>query len=209
MATFPLRPRRRPLPDPRILIGVVLVVASALGTTALVSALTRSVVVYRAAHALVAGERVTADRLVAASVRLGDAQGLYLTGPLPAAGLVATRTVAAGEVVPRSAVGTSAELATATVVVDLASPLADGVGAGTDVDLWSAPRLEGAQERYGPPVVLVNDAVVARVPTSSGLIAGGREDAVEVQVPRDEVAALLEAQADGSRIAAVAVGGTR
>lgn len=209
MATFPLPARRRPLPDPRILIGVVLVAASALGTTALVSALTRTTTVYRAEHALVAGERITADRLTAAPVRLGDAQGLYLSGPLPASGLVATRTVQAGEVVPRSAVGTAAQLATATVVVDLASPLADGVDAGTDVDLWSAPRLDGAQERFGPPVVLVSDATVARVATKTGLVAGAQDDAVEVQVPRDEVAALLEAQADGSRISAVAVGGTR
>lgn len=209
MATFPLPARRRLLPDPRIVIGVALVIASALGTTALVTALTRTVTVYRAERALIAGERVTADRLTAASVRLGDAQSLYLSGPLPAAGLVATRTVAAGEVVPRSAVGTAVQLATATVVVDLASPLADGVGAGTDVDLWSAPRLDGAQERYGPPVVLVSDAVVARIATRTGLVAAAADDAVEVQVPRDEVAALLEAQADGSRIAAVAVGGTR
>ncbi len=209
MAVLPLSARRRALPDPRILVGVVLVLASAAGTTAAVTALTRTVTVYRAERALVAGERVTADRLAPSSVRLGDAQDLYLAGPLPAGGLVATRTVAAGEMVPRSAVGTSAQLATATVVVELSSTLADGVGAGTDVDLWSAPRLSGAQERFGPPVVLVSDAVVARVATRTGLVAGGQDDAVEVQVPRDEVAALLEAQADGSRISAVAVGGTR
>lgn len=209
MAAFPAAARRRPLPDPRLLVGVVLVVGSALGTTGLVTTLTRSVTVYRADQALVAGQRVTADRLTTSSVRLGDAQGLYLSGPLPAGGLVATRTVAAGEMVPRSAVGTSVQLASATVVLDLAAPLAAGVGAGTGVDLWSAPRLEGAQQRFGPPVVLVSDAVVVRVATARSLVAGGQDDAVEVQVRRDEVAALLEAQADGSRISAVAVGGTR
>lgn len=209
MATFPLPARRRVLPDPRILVGVLLVLASAGGTTALVTALTRTVTVYRAERAFVAGERITADRLGATSVRLGDAQELYLAGPLPAEGLIATRAVAAGEVVPRSAVGTAASVDTATVVVDLASPLAQGVATGSDVDLWSAPRLAGAQERYGPPVVLVSDAVVARIPARTGLVAGPQDDAVEVQVPRDEVAPLLQAQADGSRVSAVAVGGGR
>ena len=209
MVAFPLPSRRRRVPDPRVLVGIVLVVASAAGTTALVTATTRTVSVYRAEQAIVAGQKVTADRLVATSVRLGEVQGAYLQGSLPAEGLVATRTVEAGEIVPISAVGTTAQLDTATVVLDLASPLADGVAAGTDVDLWSAPRLEEAQERYGPPVVLVSDAVVSRVATPKGLIAGAQKDSVEVQVPRDEVAGLLEAQADGSRISAVAVGGTR
>ena len=209
MAVLLATARRRRLPDPRVLVGVLLVAGSAAGTTALVSSLTRTVVVYRADAPIVAGDRLDTDRLGRATVRLGESQDLYLTGPLPADGLVATRTVAAGELVPRSAVGSTGDVAVATVVVDLASPLAEGVESGDLVDLWSAARLEGAQERYGPPVVLAGDAVVARVPTRGGLVAGAQEDSVELQVPRDRVAAVLEAQARGARLAAVAVGGSR
>lgn len=207
MATLPLAAvRRRRAPDPRVLIGVLLVLASALGTTALVAGLTRTTTVYRADRPLLAGQRLTAAGLGAATVRLGEAQGLYLSGPLPADGLVVVHGVAAGEMVPRSAVGTAAAVRTATVVVDLAAPLADRVGPGDTVDLWSAPRLDGAQERYGPPVVLVGDAVVARVPDRGGLVPGAEEDRVEVQVPRADVADVLEAQSDGARVTAVAVG---
>jgi hypothetical protein len=207
MVALPLAVRRRRTLDPRILIGVALIVVSALGTTALVAGLTRTAVVYRADHAIVAGDRVTAARLVPATVRLGDAAALYLSGPLPAGGLVATRTVAAGEMVPRSAVGTDVRVASATVVVDLASPLAAGVAVGSTVDLWSAAKASPTENRYEAPVVLVGDAVVSRVVTPSGLIAGTAEDAVELQVPRDEVAAVLAAQAGGARLAAVEVGG--
>jgi hypothetical protein len=207
MVALPLASRRRRLLDPRILVGVALIVLSALGTTALVGALTRSTVVYRADHAIVAGERVTAAQLVPATVRLGDAASLYLAGPLPDGGLVATRTVAAGEMVPRSAVGTAVAVASATVVVDLASPLATGVQVGSTVDLWSAAKTDPTQNRYAAPVVLVGDAVVSRVVTPTGLIAGASNDSVELQVPRDEVAAVLAAQAGGARLSAVEIGG--
>ncbi len=207
MVALPLAARRRRLLDPRILIGVVLIVASALGVTALVSALTRTVVVYRADHAIVAGDRVTAAQLAPATVRLGDAATLYLSGPLPDGGLVATRTVAAGEMVPRSAVGTDVAVRSATVVVDLASPLAAGVAVGSTVDLWSAAKTDPTENRYAAPVVLVGAAVVSRVVAPSGLIAGSGKDSVELQVPRDEVAAVLAAQAGSARLSAVELGG--
>jgi hypothetical protein len=207
MVALPIAARRRRLLDPRILVGVALIVASALGTTALVGALTRTVIVYRADHAIIAGDRITAAQLAPATVRLGDATALYLAGPLPDGGLVATRTIAAGEMVPRSAVGTRLAATSATVVVDLASPLAAGVAVGSTVDLWSAAKTDPTQNRYAPPVVLVADAVVSRVVTPGGLIAGSSKDSVELQVPREEVAAVLAAQAGGARLSAVELGG--
>lgn len=207
MVALPLAARRRRVLDPRILIGVALIAASALGTTALVGALTRTVVVYRADGPIVAGDRVTSARLAPATVRLGDAAALYLSGALPEEGLVATRSIAAGEMVPRSAVGTDVAVHSATVVVDLASPLAAGVVVGSTVDLWSAAKADPNENRYAAPVVLVGDAVVSRVVAPTGLITGSAKDSVELQVPRDEVASVLAAQAGGARLSAVEIGG--
>jgi hypothetical protein len=203
----PLPSRRRRALDPRVLIGVALIAASALGTTALVAALTRTVVVYRADGPIVAGDRVTAARLAPATVRLGDAARLYL-GALPADGLVATRTIAKGEIVPRSAVATIEAAGSATVVVDLASPLAAGVAVGSTVDLWSAaPQEHEGRTRFGPPVVLVGDATVARVVAPSGLLGAGAHDAVELRIDRGDVADVLAAEADEARLSVVEVGG--
>ena len=207
MVALPLAARRRRVLDPRILIGVALIAASALGTTALVGALTRTVVVYRADGPIVTGDRVTSARLAPATVRLGDAAALYLSGALPQAGLVATRSIAAGEMVPRSAVATDVAVHSATVVVDLASPLAAGVAVGSTVDLWSAAKTDPNENRYSAPVVLVGDAVVSRVVAPAGLITGSAKDSVELQVPRDEVASVLAAQAGGARLSAVEIGG--
>ena len=205
MATLPLVTRRHRLPDPRIGIGVALVLVSALGVTGIVAGLNRTVAVYRADQSLVAGDRITAADLAPTSVRLGDAQRLYLTGPLPADGLIVTRTIEAGEIVPRSALGTLDGVQTATVVVDLAVRPAGGVDAGTVVDLWSAPRKTGTADEYGAPVVLVSGATLKRLVPVAGLSLGGQQNTVEVQVPRDDVAAVLQAAADDSRISAVAV----
>ena len=154
-----------------------------------------------------AGDRITAADLTPTPVRLGDAQGLYLSGPLPTGGLVVTRTIQAGEIVPRSALGTVAGVQTATVVVDLAVRPAGGVDAGTVVDLWSAPRKTGTTDQYGAPVVLVSGATLKRLVTATGIALGGQRNTVEVQVPRDDVAAVLQAAADDARISAVAVSG--
>ena len=208
MVSLSLPARRRRPVDPRILIGLALIVLSALGTTWLVSALTRSVVVYRADAAIVAGERVTAARLAPTTVRLGDAAGLYLTGSMPADGLIATRTIGRGEIVPRSAVATGTAITSATIVVDLAAPLAGGVAAGSTVDLWSAEQDADVRDRFEPPVVLVSDAVVARVVQPTGLIARTADDAIELRIDRADVAAVLAAQADGARLSVVEVGGS-
>jgi hypothetical protein len=81
------------------------------------------------------------------------------------------------------------------------------VDAGTVVDLWSAPRKAGAGDDYGAPVVLVSGAVLKRLVPATGIIASSQQNTVEVQVPRDDVAAVLQAAADKSRISAVAVSG--
>jgi hypothetical protein len=109
--------------------------------------------------------------------------------------------------VPRSAVGTAVAVRSATVVVDLASPLAAGVAVGSTVDLWSAAKADPNENRFAAPVALVGDAVVSRIVSPKGLITGSAKDAVELQVPRNEVAAVLAAQAGSARLSAVEIGG--
>lgn len=206
MATIPLAPRRRRFRfDPRIAIGLALVALSTLGVTAVVAGLNRTVPVYRAAAQLAAGARITADDLIATPVRLGQEQSLYLSGHLPAAGYVVTRTIAAGEMVPLSALGTAESVDVAAVVVDLSTRLTGSITPGAVVDLWAAPKKPGVAAEFGAPVVVISDATVTRVVDPSGIVAAGQQNTVELQVPRNDVAAVLQAVADGSRLSAVAV----
>lgn len=196
--------RRRYWFDPRVALGALLVLASVAGVVGLVAAQDRSITVYTAAEPLVAGSRVTPADVVARKVRLGGSADLYLTGRPPAAGYVATRTIAAGEMVPLSALGTEASVDVAAVVVNLSTKPAGSVGPGSVVDLWAAPKT-GAANTFGPPSVLVTGATVVRLVKPEGLVATSRQDTIEVQVPRDDVAGVLQAVADESAVSAVAV----
>jgi hypothetical protein len=196
--------RRRFWFDPRFAIGIALVVASVAGVWVIVSSTDRTVAVYAAKRALAVGDRIDGSDLVATRVRLESATELYVTPDrLPDDGLVVTRTVAAGELLPASAVGTSAGASVTSVVVETRGELAGAVGAGAVVDVWAAR--EGERGQFGPPSVLVGEASVVRLIEPTGLIADGSGRSVEILVPKGKVAVVLESIANHDALALVPV----
>lgn len=184
--------------DPRLLIGLVLVAGSTVGVWALVGALddTREVLV--APQTLTPGTRVDAASLRVESVRLGGLAAGYLAPEdLPDGGLVVTRTVQEGELLPAASVADRESAGLAVVVVSSARPLPGEVAPGALVDVWTAAEVErGVHE---PPTVLVAGAEVAAVTEPDGMMASGGPT-VELLIPREKTAALLEALAAGDAI---------
>jgi len=190
--------------DPRFGLGLVLVVASIIGVSVVVAGSDRTVAVYAARVSLAVGDRLDTADLVETDVRLGAAGKLYLTpARIPADGLVVTRTVTAGELVPSNAVGTRAGEAVTSLVLELRGRLSTGLEAGSVVDVWSAGEVESGL--FGPPAVLVGRAAIVRILEPTGLIQSGGGRAVEVLVPKDKVAAVLEAIANEDALSLVAV----
>lgn len=199
----PGRGHRRAWFDPRFAIGILLVVASVAGVYAVVTAAERTTTVYVASGPLAAGDRVTAADLTAAHVRIAGAERRYLTDErMPHAGVLVTRAVGAGELVPLSAVGRAGSTSSTRVVVSVRGALPASVAAGVVVDLWSAERLE--RDGYGPPVVLAGHVTVVRLVEAAGLVTDDTAS-VELQVPRRTVAAVLQAQANESALSVVPV----
>ncbi len=190
--------------DPRFAIGVGLVTLSVLGVVGVVSVADTSVQVYAARSTLSPGDRIGAGDLVSRSVRLGAMSSLYLSEhEVPRDGLVVTKAVAAGELVPASAVGNAAGLRVASIVVTVRGQLAQSIVAGAVVDLWSARETDNSA--FGPPSVLVSSATVVRVIQSEGIIADRSGNSVEVLVPRTKTARVLEAIANADAISLVPV----
>ncbi|MEY2847934.1 MAG: hypothetical protein RI885_599 [Actinomycetota bacterium] len=180
--------------DPRFGIGLVLIVASVVGVGWIVTSADRTVDVWAARRLLTPGDRVDASDLIVRAVRLGEAADRYLVeSALPADGLIVSRTVADGELVPRAAVGSASSDEEASVVVAVSSALPRSVREGVTVDLWSAVGVEGGAGEFEPPAVLVTGATVVRVVEDDGLIVDGGATGVEVMVPRSKLAAVLDA----------------
>jgi len=185
-------PRRRLAPDPRLIIGLVLVAGSVAGVLGIVAAADDTVTVYAARGPLAAGDRIHATDLERRSVRLDAAAGLYLRdGDIPGAGLVVTRTVAAGELVPASATGSAQGVRMTSIVLSVQGRLAASVDAGSVVDVWATR--ETGNGVWAPPAVIVGSAEVVRLVESEGFVASDRTTSIEVLVPRTRIARVLEA----------------
>jgi len=195
------RPRPKPFwSDARFLIGVLLVVASIAGVWFVVSASRQAVPVLAAARTIVAGQPVAPDDVRTIEVALGRAVDEYLDPEALADGVVATRTIESGELVPVSAVGDGARADTTNVVVRSAADVPESVRTGSLVEIWAAPLIEHG--RYATPRILVPDASVVSVTRDEGVI-GGASAALELVVPRADVADLLAAMSDDSALSIV------
>ena len=198
------RLRRPGLRDPRLLTGIVLVALSAaLGSWAVARA-GRTVPVYATAVTLVAGDQVPADALLVRQVRLEDPGPYLLVEDGPPADLVVLRTVGAGELVPRDAVGTAADQEWRPVAITPRAALPTTVGPGSLVDLWLVPD---PKETVGEPVELAAGLVVAEAVRPTGAFAATDAPTLHVLVPRTLLPTVLTALAGPGSVEVVAVPG--
>ena len=178
--------------DARFFVGIALVVASVAGVWTIVASARTTVPVFAASRTLVAGEAVSSAELEVVQVSLGAAGPSYLAPGALAPELVATRTIGAGELVPRGALAPASSSRATSVVVTSASELPTSVQIGTVVELWAAPRLERGE--YGVPEIIVADAVVRAVGEKTSVM-GRPGVSLELVIARSDIAATLGAVA--------------
>lgn len=196
--------------DPRLVIGLALVGISVIGVWGVVAAADETIPVYAATTPLAPGDRVRVDDLTQRAVKIDDAGTLYLVpGDIPDAGVVVTRPVGAGELVPFAAVGSAESVRLASIVLSVDGQVASAVVPGATVDLWASR--EGENGEFGVPSAVVTGAVVVRLVESEGFVGAGETTAVEVLVPRGRIARLLESVANDDAVSIVpaTIPGTR
>jgi hypothetical protein len=200
------RPARRPVwLDPRFAIGLVLVLGSTGGVVALLRSADSSVVVMAARGPLDAGSTVHAADLVPVRVRLDEASGLYLSSEA-ADGMLVTRFVGSGELVPRSSLSSGEARTTASVVVPTAAGADHLVAPGSVVDVWAAAAKGAGGNAYDAPRVIVTGATVAQVIQPQGFVADQDHTQVQLTVPRQDVAAVIASTDARDQITLVPVG---
>jgi hypothetical protein len=186
---------RRQWRDWRVLVGVLVLLASTALGARLVASSDDTSLTWAAARTLVPGTPVQQDDLVAVPVRL-QGQNPYLSGAVPQ-GYVVAREVAQGELVPAEAVVPAATLATPTRLVAVAvepTSLPGRLGAGDRVDVWAAPDALG--DGQGSAELIVADVAVVDVPSADAGFAGSGRQSVVVAVAAQDDARLASVVAD-------------
>lgn len=188
--------------DPRLLIGVLLVLASVVGVISLVGSADRTTEVYAAKDPIAVGEKLTPDNVIRAKVRLGETEEHYVTveSGLPE-GMVAVQRIGKNQLVPRESLGTVDALDRKPVAVTIEESLPPQVVAGTRVDVWVA--LPDARNGFTEPKLLLPSAEIAQVTTGSTTLGSSRNTVIMVLVADSQMPALLGAQANQAKISVV------
>jgi hypothetical protein len=200
--------------DTRLLVGVLLVLASVALGSLVVARVDDRLPVYAAREPLVPGQRLTDDDLRRVDVQLGAQQSRYLSA---AVGLApdrfVLRPVAAGELVPAAAVGDKVRVGVQPLVltVDAGSAAALQVGSTVDVYVNRVDPAAGTSVAgfLGPELTL--EAVsVSSLPHGSGGLGGGSggNRAVQVMAPTPRIKEIIAAVDLGARVTVVPVAGS-
>ncbi|MFI8631171.1 SAF domain-containing protein [Microbacterium sp. NPDC077663] len=190
--------------DARFLLGIALIIASVAGVWLVVASARQTAPVFAAARTIVPGQTVTAEDLRVVDVALGPAGETYVSPASLEPGVIATRTILAGELVPRAAVDGADAATTTSVVIRPAGDVSAAVTAGSVVEVWSAPAETDGE--VGAPRILVPSATVVSV-TRDDAVVSGEDVSLEVVIPRADVAATLAALAGDSLLSVVPVAG--
>lgn len=188
--------------DPRLVVGVLLVLVSIAVGAKVVGDADRGELVWAAARDLPAGTTLRVDDLQATAVRLAGSTSAYVdAGAAAPSGYVLIRDVDAGELVPAAAVVPAADETPRRLV---SVPVAvhhfpSGLSRGHRVDVYVTPvGTPGAATTVEPDLVLA-DATVAEVAgAGTGLGASGGGVGVVLEVEAVDAAAVVAAVASGT-----------
>jgi hypothetical protein len=193
--------------DPRLWIGILIVMVSVVAGARVLAAADDTVTVWAAGRDMGAGDAVTAGDLVVRRVRFGDAGAAdryFAAGTALPPDLQLARGVGAGELLPRTAVGPTGDdgLVQLPVAVD-AELVPPSVEAGSVVDVYVLPS-GGGRCAPGCAPVLRRVTVVSASSVDEGFGASGRRQLV-LGVSDDQVGGYFEiyGAADGPVVTVV------
>lgn len=183
--------------DPRLALGAAIVAVSVLLGAQLLAGADDTVPVWSADRDLAAGTEVTSDLLRRAEVRFDSAElaGRYLPADAPVpSGLVVARDVAAGELVPRTALGEAEVDEVAELPISVAADaVPTGLGPGALVDVWVTPT--PATEDAGRAVRVLESVPVVAAPRNDSALGPSSTRQVVVGVPGEDEETLARALA--------------
>jgi hypothetical protein len=193
-----------------LLIGLVLLLSSVAVGARVVALADRTEPVYAARVALPTGTPLTAEALIVVRLRLTGTKAGYLDArrSLPR-NQVLIRPVGAGEIIPLASIAAAGSLRYRPVSIPIESAPPAGLAAGGVVDLWaSAKRQESEGGGYDEAEPIARAVEVYAVRTPGTGLTDSRTSSVDVLLPTDELAPVLDALANQSRVVVLPVPGS-
>lgn len=188
--------------DPRLLIGVLLVLLSVAGAVALVGSADKTTQVYAAREEIAVGQQITTEDLSIVKVRLDEVEEGYITVEDGlSAGKVALQRVARNQLLPRESLGTADALDRKPVAIAMDGELPAQAGPGARVDVWVA--MPGAAAAYEDPQLLLPGAEIAQIVPGSATLGAAKTSTVLVLVTDGQMPKLLGAQANKAKVSVV------
>lgn len=193
------------LKDPRVIVGLILVVGSLVATWAIVSNVAQTITVWAATRPLVSGGTIAQDALAPVEVRLPDASQKYLsTQESSPVGMTVAHAVAEGELIPAKAVVDPSALTGRVIALEIPDSLPQAVRAGALIDVWAT---DTTSEDARPERVLERITVNAVDKDASGFTSTSNTR-LEIFVENDRLDRVLEVVAGEYRISVVAYPGS-
>jgi len=191
-------PRARWL-DARLLTGLLLVLLSVVVGAKVFADADERVQVWSVTRDLGADTPLTEDDLRVSAVRLDADVERYLSAAASLDGLVLTRPVGRGELLPVSAVGRSGALDQRRVVIEVDRFGVAGQARGRVVDLYVV-RTAGADDAPAAPELVLSGVTVGEDVRSGGGSFGGSgsKAGVTLLVDQADVPDVIDAVANGS-----------
>lgn len=188
--------------DPRLLLGVLLVLASVAGVSALVASQDKTVQVLVASREIPVGSVLEAADFDVAQVSLGGLAGTYMAAddPFPE-NAVAGTIIRRGELLARADLSKTESLDRKPLGLDVEAPLPSGIRAGDRVDVWAS--LPDGKNGYGEPRRLLTAAEISELSVNESVIAGADATRLLVLVEDQDLPALLGALSNQAKIAVV------
>jgi len=150
---------------------------------------------------LASGTALSQENLESAELVLFERGEQYLQeGELPL-GSYLTRTISAGEVIPRSAVTTQALDDYSNIVLTPSVEISSAIIPGSKVSVWASPALD--YQSFGEPAIAALDVEVVQVRQPEGSFASASKS-VEIRVPKTSIQSILRAIANRDAIALTA-----
>ena len=189
--------------DPRFLLGLALVVVSILATTWLVQKARGGESVYQLNAPVAQGQPIQASVLSIVSARTGSTAYLE-AGALPE-GAVATRTLSAGELLPRDAVASAASLDRRQVVINVATRIPSSVSTGSTVEVWAVDSPDTPLSSQTEPRMIASSAIILSISEPDTTLVN-RAQSVEISVPESDLDTVLAATGSKSSLIVVPAG---